>query len=156
MIDALITQHFRLSEFIESDTAARLGLDNTPSPEVLANLRNVLAPGMQAVRNLLGTPVFITSGYRSPAVNAAVRGSPASQHMTGHAADFKSPAFGSPLEVARLLVQHMSSLKFDQLICEGSWVHISFAPRPRNQVLTAHFGAGGVTYTQGLKERSHA
>jgi hypothetical protein len=104
---------------------------------------------MQAVRNLLGKPVFVTSGYRSPAVNAAVRGSQGSQHLTGHACDFKS-SFGTPNAVCKLLVLHMTTLKFDQLICEGQWTHISFAPRPRNQVLTAHFTPDGVTYTQGL------
>jgi hypothetical protein len=150
MIDPLVTQHFRLSEFLDSETATRLDLDNTPTPDVLATLRNVLVPGMQQVRNILGKPVFVTSGYRSPSVNAAVRGSPSSQHVTGHACDFKCPAFGSPVEVAAELVRHMAALKFDQLIAEGRWVHVSFSPRPRNQVLTAHFSASGVSYTQGL------
>lgn len=150
MIDPLVTQHFRLSEFLDSETATRLDLDNTPTPDVLATLRNVLIPGMQQVRVILGKPVFITSGYRSPSVNAAVRGSPNSQHVTGHAADFKCPAFGPPVEVAAELVRHMAALKFDQLIAEGRWVHISFSPRPRNQVLTAHFEGGGVRYTQGV------
>jgi hypothetical protein len=150
MIDPLLTQHFRLSEFLDSETATRLDLDNTPSPDVLATLRNVLIPGMQQVRNILGKPVFITSGYRSPSVNAAVRGAANSQHVTGHAADFKCPSFGAPVEVAAELVRHMAALKFDQLIAEGKWVHISFAPRPRNQVLTAHFESGGVRYTQGV------
>jgi putative chitinase len=54
------------------------------------------------------------------------------------------------LEVAAELVRHMAALKFDQLIAEGRWVHVSFSPRPRNQVLTAHFSASGVSYTQGL------
>ena len=150
MIDPLITPNFRLSEFLDSETAVRLDLDNTPTPDVLANLRNVLIPGMQAVRNILGKPIFITSGYRSPAVNRAVRGAANSQHVTGHAADFKCPAFGPPIDVAAELVRHMDKLKFDQLIQEGQWVHISFAPRPRNQVLTAHFEGGGVRYTQGV------
>ena len=150
MIDPLISQHFRLSEFLDSDTATRLDLDNTPPPDVLATLRNVLIPGMEAVRSILGASVLITSGYRSPSVNAAVRGAASSQHVTGHAADFKCPDFGSPLEVATELVKHMQKLKFDQLIQEGNWCHISFAPRPRNQVLTAHFGGGRVSYTSGL------
>lgn len=150
MIDPLITQHFRLSEFVESDTATRLGIDNRPPPDVLATLTNVLIPGMQAVRVILGKPVFISSGYRSPALNAAVRGAAGSQHLTGHAADFKCPEFGPVIEVCAKLVTQMQRLKFDQLIFEGSWCHISFAPRPRSQVLTAHFDGGRVSYTQGL------
>jgi len=150
VIDPLITQHFRLSEFTDSDMAVRLGIDNRPPPDVLATLRNVLIPGMQAVRNILGKPVFVTSGYRSPALNAAVHGAQASQHLTGHACDFRCPEFGPVVEVCAQLVTQMQRLKFDQLIFEGSWCHISFSARPRNQVLTAHFDAGRVTYTSGL------
>lgn len=150
MSDPLVTANFRLSEFLTSETATRLGLDNTPPADVLANLRNVLLPGMQAVRDILGKPVYIMSGYRSPEVNAAVRGARTSQHVSGHAADFRSPEFGPPSAVTAELVRHIKTLKFDQLIYEGSWVHISFSSRPRNQVLTAHFTPAGVSYTRGL------
>lgn len=150
MLDERVTAHFALSEFVVSNTAARLGIDNTPSAQVLATLRNVLIPGMQQVRDLLGVPVVVSSGYRSPALNAAVRGAPASQHVTGHACDFTAPAYGTPRAVCERLVAEMARLHFDQLIHEGGWVHISFAPRPRSEVLTAHFGPGGVSYTRGL------
>lgn len=84
-------------------------------------------------------------------MNRAVGGSKSSQHVQGLAADFKCPAFGTPLTIARHLVQHSTQVRFDQLIQEGSWVHISFvAGRPRGSVLTAHFGASGVTYSAGL------
>lgn len=94
MIDELLQGHFRLSEFLRSEAAVRRGLDNTPRALELANIRNVLAPGMQRVRDCLAVPVFISSGYRSPEVNAAIGGSSASQHMQGLAADFVAPAFG--------------------------------------------------------------
>jgi hypothetical protein len=145
-----ITPDFCLSEFVVSDTAARLGIDNTPNAQVLATLRNVLIPAMQQVRDMLRVPVIVKSGYRSPALNAAVRGAPTSQHVEGRAADFVAPAYGNPRKVAEQLVARMGNLRFDQLIWEGGWVHISFAPRPRNQVLTAHFTDAGVCYTPGL------
>ena len=150
ILDENVTADFHLSEFITSDTAARLGIDNTPPATVLATLRNVLIPAMQQVRDLLGVPIIVKSGYRCPALNAAVRGASSSQHLDGHACDFVAPAFAAPSVIARFLVDHMAELHFDQLIMEGGWVHISFAPRPRNQVLTAHFSDGGVSYTQGL------
>jgi hypothetical protein len=87
MSEVLVTKDFYLSEFIVSDTAARLGIDNTPNASVLATLCNVLIPGMQAVRDLLGAPVLIKSGYRCPALNQAVRGAHNSQHMDGHACE---------------------------------------------------------------------
>jgi zinc D-Ala-D-Ala carboxypeptidase len=150
ILDEQVTRNFALSEFVVSDTAARLGIDNTPPAQVLATLRNVLIPAMQEVRDLLAMPVVIKSGYRSPALNAAVRGAQGSDHLTGHAADFVCPGFGTPREVCALLVSLMPSFKFDQLIHEGGWVHLSFSPRRRNEVLTAHFTPQGVSYTQGL------
>lgn len=150
MSDEAVTKDFYLSEFLVSDTAARLGIDNTPSASIMAVLKNVLIPGMQAVRDLLGKPIIVKSGYRCPALNAAVKGSNNSQHMDGHACDFVSPGFGAPSAIARFLVEHMVELRFDQLIMEGGWVHISFNAHQRNEVLTAHFTPNGVTYTRGL------
>lgn len=151
MGDERIGRFFWLSEFLRSDTAVRLGLDNTPDVAAANNLRNVLAPGMERIRNLLRVPAFISSGYRSSAVNAAVHGSVASQHLKGEAADFISPEAGTPKSIALLLAKHQPEIRFDQLIFEGSWVHVSFtAGKPRGSVLTAHFTNGGVTYTPGL------
>lgn len=150
MIDDRVTEHFHVSEFLVSDTALRLGIDNTPNASIMATLRNVLIPAMQQVRDLLAAPVIVKSGYRCPALNTAIRGSQSSDHLTGHACDFVAPRYGPPSRVAALIVAHMDRIKFDQLIHEGGWVHISFAPRRRNEVLTAHFTASGVSYTRGL------
>lgn len=151
MVDERLQQHFWLSEFLRSDTALRRGIDNVPRAGELSNIRNVLAPGMVRVRNLLRTPVLITSGYRSEALNAAVGGSKSSQHLQGLAADFISPDFGTPRKIAQMLMERSTEIRFDQLIWEGQWVHISFVPgAPRGEVLTAHFFAGGVSYTKGL------
>lgn len=148
MNDERLATSFYLSEFLHSDTATRRGLDNAPGAAELANIRNFLAPGMQSVRELLGKPVTITSGFRSPAVNRAVGGARNSQHMTGLAADFICPGFGSPLQVARALVA--SSIQFDQIIQEGTWVHVSFSAKPRRSVLTAVFTPSGTTYRDGI------
>ncbi len=148
MNDERLTKNFNLSEFVVSQTAARKGLKNEPGAADLANIRNFLAPGLQKVRDLLGSPIVITSAYRSPIVNAAIGGSRTSQHMVGLAADFTSPQFGTPLDICRAIVK--SGIDFDQLIFEGSWTHISFNAKPRKSVLTAHFEHGGVRYTPGL------
>lgn len=148
MNDERLTKNFNLSEFVVSQTAARKGLKNEPGAADLANIRNFLAPGLQKVRDLLGSPIVITSAYRSPIVNAAIGGSRTSQHMVGLAADFTAPQFGTPLDICRAIVK--SGIDFDQLIFEGSWTHISFNAKPRKSVLTAHFDHGGVRYTPGL------
>lgn len=149
MTDERLTADFHLSEFIRSQTADRRGLDNTPTASAMGNIRNFLAPGMQEVRDLINAPIHISSGYRSPIVNAAIGGSSKSQHMDGMACDFTAPFFGTPKDIARVIAA--SRIKFDQLIMEGTWVHISFAATPRLQILTAHFTNGVARYTPGLK-----
>lgn len=151
MIDERLQNNFWLSEFLRSDMAVRKGLDNTPLPTEMANIRNVLAPGMQRIRNHLRQPVLITSGYRGPEVNRAVGGSVTSQHLHGLAADIICPEYGPPRAVALELQAHMGVLRIDQLIYEGNWVHVSFVPgKPRNESLTAHFRGGRVDYSPGI------
>jgi len=139
-----LSPNFHLDEFVTSQTAARRGIDNRPTPEVIKRLRNT-AKNLEKVRAVLGKPILISSGYRSPALNKAVGGSATSDHMTGDAADFISPGFGSPIAVCRAIVA--AGIKFDQLIEEGTWIHISFGPRMRGQILTMRNGK----YMAGLR-----
>lgn len=129
-----LSPHFTLAELTLSQTAERLGLDNTPPPEVMEALRRTCL-GLEAVRvRLGGAPILISSGYRSPAVNQAVGGSPNSQHTRGEAVDFTAPGFGGPRQVVDALAD--SEVPYDQLILEfGRWVHISFSARPRHMAL---------------------
>ncbi|WP_175980971.1 D-Ala-D-Ala carboxypeptidase family metallohydrolase [Burkholderia sp. BCC1630] len=146
-----LTAHFTLEELIASDTARRRGIDNTPSATVAANLRRT-AEVLERVRDVLGgRPVIVTSGYRSPELNSAVGGVANSAHRSGLAADFVCPKFGAPLDICRAISR--SSIEFDQLIQEGTWVHIGIAAagvKPRRQVLTASFGSTRTTYSEGL------
>ena len=135
-----LSPHFTLEEFTHSQTAARQGLDNVPpagSPE-RANLKR-LAEVMEEVRAILHhKPILVSSGYRSPAVNAAVGGSKTSVHMSGLACDFTCPGFGMPLAICKELESHMKLLGIDQLIHEyKSWVHLGLSAKaPRHQCLT--------------------
>lgn len=129
-----LTTHFTLDEMTVSQTAARLGLDNTPSPEIIENLRRT-AHGLEMVRALLQCPVIVTSGYRSKPVNRAVGGATHSQHLTGQAADIIAPGYGPPSQVMRAIVQD-KHIPFDQCILEfGRWVHISFTDIAKRQAL---------------------
>ena len=142
----LLAPNFPLALLVRSEIAEQQGIDNSPPPEVIANLK-VLAAGLEQVQALLGHPLDIPSGYRCPALNAAVGGSTASQHVQGLAADFVCPDFGTPLEIARAISD--SAITFDQCILEfGSWVHLSFSPQPRVRVLTIYDSDEG--YLAGL------
>ena len=142
-----LSPHFTLEEFTQSQTAARKGISNVPPPAVVEVLK-LTALGLEGVRTLLGNPITVNSGYRSPELNKAIGGVGKSQHVTGEAVDFICPGFGAPVDVCKAIVR--SGLKFDQLIQEGTWTHISFSAQPRGDVLTAHFNASGVSYTRGL------
>ena len=130
----MLTKNFDLSEFIDSQTAARQRIDNTPPVEVFKAL-TITAQGMEQVRAYLGNkPILISSGYRSPALNAAVGGSQGSQHLLGQAVDFTCPGFGTPAQVMAALVE--SDIQYDQCLLEfGRWIHISFSDRNRRQAL---------------------
>lgn len=145
-----LSPHFHLSELTVSQTAARRGIPNSPDAAMIAQLKRTAAR-MEQVRAILGSnPILISSGYRSPAVNKAVRGSRTSAHMTGHAVDFTCPGFGSPYQVALKLSQELPD--FDQLIQEfGQWVHVGFGPGQRNQLLTAAKVNGRTVYSPGIR-----
>jgi len=143
-----LTEHFTLDELTRSSVATRLGIDNTPTPEIVAHL-TTLAMGLEQVRALLDVPIYIDSGYRCQQLNAAVGGATRSAHMEGYAADFIAPDFGTPLQITKAIAT--SDISFDKCIQEGNWVHISFAPAQRGLLFTAHFDAlGKATYTAGV------
>lgn len=138
-----LSSNFFLIEFTTSQTASRLGINNTPSPTVIENLK-VVADGLEKIRSLLKAPIFISSGYRSLELNRKVGGSPTSDHVYGYAADFTCNKFGTPYEIVKVLKN--SGIKYDQILCEGTWVHISFSPKMRQQTLNVTFNKGKATY----------
>ena len=130
-------KYFSLSEFLNSATAKRLRIDNTPSFEVVDNL-NKLADYLDVIREKVGKPILISSGFRCPVLNKAVGGVSNSQHQKGLAADLICADMESLEKVLR------ETGGFDQLIKEhrkGSnsfWFHISVCTRngkPRNQII---------------------
>lgn len=143
-----LTANFTLEEFVTSQEASRKGIDNTPNDDVKDNLLQ-LAQRMEEVRGLLGKPIIVSSGYRSPKLNAAIGGAKNSQHITGQAVDFICPLFGTPKEICEAITRN-SRIVFDQLIQEGTWVHMSIADIPRMEVLTAEFNGGKVSYKRGI------
>jgi putative chitinase len=145
----LLTIPYTVEALSESDTATAKGINNTPPDAIAANMVRYLIPGLLDVRNILGHDLWHSSGYRCMALNHAVGGSVTSAHMQGYAEDFVCPDFGSPLEIVQKI--QASGHRLDQCIQEGTWVHISFEPRLRQQFETAHFDAEGhAAYTPGV------
>ena len=87
--DIFLSPHFKLSEFVVSETASRHGIDNTPPEEAVENLRRLCQGTLEPLREALQLPVVITSGFRTKALNDRLaHSSERSQHMQGCAADF--------------------------------------------------------------------
>ena len=128
-------KHFTLKEFVKSDTACRLGIDNTPSPQVEERLRQLVDYVLDPLREAYGRPIYVNSGYRCPALNRAVGGVAHSQHLTGEAADIT----GGNCQENRRLYELLRQLQLpvDQVINEHgfTWLHVSYGPRHRRMFL---------------------
>jgi len=128
-MDTQLSPHFALSEFTRSQTAARMGLDNTPGTAELQQLARLCQLVLEPVRVALDTPIWIDSGYRCPALNKAVGGARASDHMKGMAADLRAKGL-TALALAREIAAQgeLEALPFRIVINEyDRWVHVSLS-----------------------------
>ena len=132
-----LSENFTLEEFTESSTARRLNIINEPSVSQITNLQHLCMKILQPVRDKLGQPIRVTSGYRSRQLNKAVGGAPRSQHMNGEAADI---ICSDNRELWRLMNEMIANgeIETGQLIDEKNlrWIHVSLpTKRKRNQIL---------------------
>jgi len=124
MEDQILTEHFRLSEFTRSSVAEIHNIDNTIPSSLIPNLRNLCKEVLDPLRQQVGEPIIISSGYRSPELNQLVGGAPNSQHLTGEAADI--------VWNKNYFLWIQDNCRFDQLIYETAgnrhWIHVSCRP----------------------------
>lgn len=145
-----LSTNFTLQEAQVSETAERMAIDNS-IPSHLIPVLEKTATGMERVRAALNNrPISVNSWYRSLLLNRALNSKDTSQHRTGQAVDFICPAYGSPVDIVKRLVDMNVNIRYDQIILEHSWVHISFTDTPRGQVLSLL--ANG-SYSTGITDR---
>ncbi len=140
-----LSKNLYLSEVTKSTTAKRLGISNEPTKEHLVNLQILAKKIFQPIRDYYGCPIYISSGYRSEALNKAIGGSKSSQHCKGQAIDIDRDAYSLPSN-GEIFEYIKNNLEFDQLIWEfGSntnpdWVHVSYNTNgsQRKQILVAY------------------
>lgn len=126
--------NFTITELVKSDTAEGAGLDNTPDINSLDNLLELIFYVLQPLRDKLGKPIIITSGFRSAKVNELVGGVSNSQHLYGQACDFTVTDM-TPAQLVEFVKN--SGVEFDQCVNEyDQWTHISYNKgNNRKQVL---------------------
>jgi zinc D-Ala-D-Ala carboxypeptidase len=142
-----LSKNFTLSELTRSNTAKRLGIDNTPKNQHLKNMQRLITNLIQPMRDALG-PIRVTSGYRSPELNRAIGGSKKSQHSKAEAVDIQFWSEGQMNN--RILYNWVinSDIEFDQMINEFdySWIHISLKEKNnRKEILEAYKDKDGDT-----------
>jgi len=153
-----LSANFSMKEFVASNTAKRKGIDNNPSLEHAEAALELFANIVQPIRDHFGTSIFLSSGYRSHALNKAIGGSQTSQHSKGEAVDIDMDGRKGP-ENEDVFHYIRKNLPFDQLIWEfgdskrPDWVHVSYkkgGPQ-RGQILAAKRNSAGKTYYEPWK-----
>ena len=154
-----LSKNFTLAEFVHSDIAIREGINNdSPPANAMKDMQLLCVDVLEQLRIAIGDkPIRITSGFRCPQLNKLLKSSDTSQHLLGRAADFYVPGMDL-LEVAKIAADRYL-VRFDQLIYEGRWLHISWAPKPRRELLTAGFSLvprqpGYVRGIQGIRAKT--
>ena len=148
----MISEHVSYREGVFSVTATRLGVDNTPDDEQLANMELVAEKIFEPLREWVGGPIKINSFYRGLPLNTAIGGSKKSQHMKGQAMDI-DVNYGNATN-AEMYHWIKDNLDFDQMIWEfgdddePNWIHISYvSPEDnRNRCLKAYKEKGKTKY----------
>ena len=148
-----LSKNLSLGEFTRSQTAKRKGIDNTPKEEHLEAAKLLAENIFQPIRECFATPIFISSGYRSDALNEAIGGSKTSQHSKGEAIDIDMDHRNGP-ENEEIFHYISANLPFDQLIWQfgtderPDWVHVSYNSdgEQRGQILTAKRNSSGKVY----------
>ena len=139
------TKNFSLQELLLTSHRKFDEEQYNPPAEVIENLRALCVNILQPVRDALGSPVNLNSGYRCPSLNRSIGGAKNSQHMTGHAADIIDLNNGNENLFKKI---KELNLPFDQMIDEFGfrWVHVSYDPiRNRRQILQAVKNGRGQT-----------
>lgn len=147
-----ISEHITYAEAIHSNTAKRMGIENIPNEEQIANMFTIAEMIFQPLRSFVGGPIKITSFFRSPKLNQAIGGSKSSQHCKGQAMDLDD-VYGHKTN-AEMFMYIRENLDFDQLIWEfgdeenPNWIHVSYVDKQknRNRCLKAYKDNGKTKY----------
>lgn len=147
----IISKHISYNEGVRSATATKLKINNIPDDDVMKNMVKVAEEVFEPLREWAKHPINVNSFYRSPKLNAAIKGSVKSSHLKGQAIDLSTLGKKSNGEMFDYI---KDNLDFDQLIWEfgndenPKWIHVSYKNKKDNRkdVLKARYKGGRVTY----------
>jgi len=149
-----LSEHLSVAEYIKSDTAKRKGISNSMTAAHTENAKVLAAKVFEPIRLHFGKPIFLSSGYRSEALNSAIGGSSSSQHCSAEAMDLDQDDRGTGVTNRMVFDYIKDHLVFDQLIFEmgddqnPDWVHVSYkvSGTQRKQILRAYREGSATKY----------
>lgn len=121
------TAHFKWEEFINSNTAKKKRIDNTPSKEIESNIEKLM-DFMEELRIAYKKPIYINSGYRCPELNKAVGGVANSAHQSGFACDIRKDK-----GLKEFMLEYLKDKEFDEFLDEGTWLHFALFSKDGRQ-----------------------
>jgi hypothetical protein len=146
-----LSKNLTLAEVTKSLTAKRLGIDNTPSKEEIANLKLIAEKIFQPIRDHFNVPISVSSGYRCKKLNKAVGGAKNSEHVEGRALDIDVD--GSTSITNKEIFDYIkNNLEFNQLIWEfgddnnPDWVHVSYRDKENKKRILKAVRIKGETF----------
>lgn len=148
-----LSKHLALAEITRSESAKRLGIKNMPTPQHIENFKKLAENVFEPIREHFKHPIYISSGYRSQALNAAIGGSLSSQHCKGEALDLDMD--GTEVTNKQIFDYIKDHIPFDQMIWEfgnknnPDWVHVSYSSsgKQRGEILRASRLNGKTVYS---------
>lgn len=156
-----ISEHITLGEATMSPTAKAKGIDNTPTPDIIENMKYVAVNVFEKVRAHFNKPIKVSSFYRSPKLNQVIGGSATSQHSLGLAMDMDGDVYGSPSN-KEIFEYIKNNLNFDQLIVEGitngqiAWIHCSLKKNGnRKEILFMYKNSQGKTIYENYSDKRY-
>ena len=149
-----LSKNLALAEVTRSEMAKRKGINNMPSKEHIENFKLLAEKVFEPIREHFGVPIHISSGYRSKALNTAIKGSLSSQHCSGEAIDIDMDGSANGVTNKMVFDFIKDNLNFDQMIWEfgtdknPDWVHVSYEStgKQRKQILKAVKAGGKTSY----------
>lgn len=117
-----LSPHFKLSEFTKSYYVTTT-FPNIPTASALICLTHLCINVLEPLRDKIGKPLIINSGFRIKEINDKVGGVRNSQHLLGQACDIR---YDKPQELIDIIVN--CRIPFDQLIKYDNMVHVSYNP----------------------------
>ena len=128
-----LSDHFTLEEMVRSATASRNNIPNTPSQAEIQWLQYLCVNVLEPLRNHMGRPISVSSGYRCPKLNTLVGGVAKSQHQYGQAADIRilNKQDGDKIFAYLKTNKYVSKALYERSKSTGArWIHVAVAAVP--------------------------